>query len=792
MTDQNEKLNQLLLKLDALAKKHDDFSREVEELRAEIVDLKTPEQPTSLTEAVLAQAVGAAPQPQAVVQPVVPVVDQVVPKLEQAQRPNQNTAPAGNRPPKGQTDLERFIGENLINKIGIAITVIGVAIGAQYSIENDLISPLTRIVLGYLFGLGLLGVGIKLKANYTNYSAVLVSGAMAIMYFITFAAYGFYNLIPQLGAFGLMLVFTVFTVIAAINYNRQVIAHIALVGAYAVPFLLSDGTGRMAVLFSYMAIINAGIVVISFKKYWKPLYYAAFALTWLIFTTWYFSDYQQSEHLALALVFVSVFFGLFYLTFLAYKLLQNEKYLADDVVLLLFNSFLFFGIGYSALIKHETGQHLWGVFTLFNAVVHFVVSVVIYQQKKADRNLHFLVAGLVLVFITIAIPVQLDGNWVTLLWAGEAALLFWIGRTKAVGVYEQIAYPLMVLAFGSMLHDWFTVYDTYEVGNPSTRITPLINVNFLSSALFIAAFAFINVINRDARYAPAIGSRWGLANVMAQLMPLLLLVTVYLALRIEIATYFDQLYADSALTITAEGEYMGSYYNEDLRSFKSLWIINFSLLFVSILALANQRKFRSYQMGQVSFMLIAIAVLLFLTDGFYNLSEVRERYIDQTLAQYYQRSQMSLGLRYISLSFVAVALWAARTQVKDELTPKGLRPVFDLALHTTLLWIASSELINWMELNRSEQSYKLGLSILWGGYSLFLISYGIWRNKKPIRVGAIALFGLTLVKLFFYDISHLNTIAKTIVFVSLGILLLIISFLYNKFKHQITDHETGE
>jgi len=98
----------------------------------------------------------------------------------------------------------------------------------------------------------------------------------------------------------------------------------------------------------------------------------------------------------------------------------------------------------------------------------------------------------------------------------------------------------------------------------------------------------------------------------------------------------------------------------------------------------------------------------------------------------------------------------------------------------------SSELINWMDIAESTQSYKLGLSILWGGYSLLLIALGIWKKKKHLRIGAIALFGATLIKLFLYDISHLDTIDKTIAFVSLGVLLLIISFLYNKYKHIIS------
>ena len=112
---------------------------------------------------------------------------------------------------------------------------------------------------------------------------------------------------------------------------------------------------------------------------------------------------------------------------------------------------------------------------------------------------------------------------------------------------------------------------------------------------------------------------------------------------------------------------------------------------------------------------------------------------------------------------------------------------FEIVMHITIVWISSSELLNWMDLSGSEQSYKLGLSILWGLYALLLIALGIWKKKKHLRIGAIILFSFTLIKLFFYDISSLNTISKTIVFVSLGVLLLIISFLYNKYKHIISD-----
>src|SRR5690606_15317880 len=216
------------------------------------------------------------------------------------------------------------------------------------------------------------------------------------------------------------------------------------------------------------------------------LYYASFGITWLIYFSWYASVYHTIEHFGLALTFLTIFFALFYLAFLAYKLLRNEKFERQDIILLLANSFVFYGLGYAILESHEIGRQLLGIFTLMNAIVHFGVAATIHRQQLADRNLFYMVAGLVLVFITVAIPVQLDGNWVTLLWAGEAALLFWIGRTKKLAVYEKLSYPLMLLAFFSLWHDWTTANDGYNYIKQETWITPVFNVNFLSALLFIA------------------------------------------------------------------------------------------------------------------------------------------------------------------------------------------------------------------------------------------------------------------------------------------------------------------
>ncbi|MCX6230562.1 MAG: DUF2339 domain-containing protein [Bacteroidetes bacterium] len=775
MVENQNNINQLIEKLDNLIKRQAQFSNEINVLRQEIFRLKHTEEEVNKTEKITTDFVIENKNQNSDFQAKKQVTIQAI----KSQKKESSK-------PRISIEFEKFIGENLISKVGIVITIIGVAIGAKYSIDHHLISPLARIILGYLIGLGLLGIGFKLKQKYDSYSAVLVSGAMTILYFITFAAYDFYALIPQYIAFGLMVLFTVFTVAMAINYNKQLIAIIGLVGAYAVPFLLSDGSGKVIVLFTYMAIINIGILVIAFKKYWKLLYYISFALSWIIYLSWFSTQYTVTEHLVLARVFAAIFFVCFYSIFLAYKLIKNEKYQLLDVALILSNSFIFYGIGYVILNNHPVYNKLLGLFTFGNALVHCIVSVLIYKQKLGDRNLFYLVSGLVLIFITIAIPVQLHGNWITMLWTGEAALLFWIGRTKNIAFYEICSYPLMLLAFISISTDWMLNYNS-QIDTVNTMI-PLFNINFLTSLLLIISFGFINILNQNKNYIQAFDKQKSISKIMNFIIPALLLFIIYFSFRMEIANYFNRLLDNSIQNnkIIGQADYE-AYINSDLLKFKTIWLINYSLLFLTLLSIVNIKKLKNSQLGYINLVLNAFMMLVFLLIGLYQLSELRDSYLQNSPSQFYQNGMLNIIVRYLAFAFVAALLYVCSIYIRQDFIKVKLNMAFDIMLYFSVLWIASSELINWMDIAHSSQSYKLGLSIFWGIYALLIIALGIWKKKKHLRIGAIALFTVTLLKLFLYDISYLDTISKTIVFVSLGILLLIISFLYNKYKNIISE-----
>lgn len=696
----------------------------------------------------------------------------------------QFSLPTINRP-KQPSDLEKIIGESWINKIGILIVIIGVAIGAKYSIENELISPLTRIILGYMMGIGLLGFGIKLKPKFEDYSAVLVSGAISIFYFITYFAYSFYGLIPQALAFVMMLIFTVFAVFTAIKYNRVVIAHIGLIGAYAVPFLLSSGSGRADILFSYMLIINLGILFISIKRDWKTLHYSAFFFTWLIYNSWFINKFISSDlqgYEALGLGFATAFFLIFYGVSLFNNIISKEKLDLINVVLILLNSFIYFGFGYGIFNNHPTLDIYLGLFTLLNAAIHFAVLYFIRAKKLADTPLFYSSLGMVFTFITIAIPIQLDGSWVTLLWIVQGTVLFWIGKTKNIPIYEKISLPILGLSFLSFLEDCYSYYHPINLD-----INAFWNINFLTGILAILGYGFAVYLSRK-HPEPEIEKHSPFNTIKSFYLPALLILTAYLTFRNEIVYFFDYWYESTSLKGKEIGETDEfSLYNYDIEIFKNIYLLVYSLIFFGGMALLNFYKFKNNVLG-ISAIAIGLLVLFAAqTFGVGELGELRYSYINGGSNKYFNVSFNYILIRYPLWSSIAFALWAISKNAKSIIENIKFHIFLDAVIYISILNFLSNELITFMDIAGYQDVFKLGLSILWSVYSLLLVGLGIYQKKKHLRIFALVLFGITLAKLFLYDISNLSTISKTVVLIVLGLLLLTISFLYNKFKDDIGD-----
>ncbi len=188
--------------------------------------------------------------------------------------------------PAQQFSLENFIGLRLIHFIGIVVLVIGLSIGVKYAIDRNLISESLRIILAYAAGIVLYVLSVRLKKKYNLFSAILFSGAMASLYFTTYAAHVYYQMFSFAIAFILMILLTVYATYEAMRYNRQEIALLGLVGAYGIPFLISQNSERADLFFLYITVINLGVIFLSVKKMWRSVGTAAQTITWILLIGW--------------------------------------------------------------------------------------------------------------------------------------------------------------------------------------------------------------------------------------------------------------------------------------------------------------------------------------------------------------------------------------------------------------------------------------------------------------------------------------------------------------------------
>lgn len=674
--------------------------------------------------------------------------------------------------------LEDFIGTNLISKVGIVITIIGVFIGAKYAIDKELISAAMRIVLGYASGAILIFIALRLKTKYENFSAVLMGGGLAVLYFITYIAYGFYQLFPQGLSFLLMIVITAAAVGIALWYNQKIIAVLGQIAAYAIPFLLSNGSGKVLVLFSYISIINIGLLILSFKRDWKVLYRIAFFLTWIIYVSWLTFKKPELVQQHIGLIFLFINFFTFYATFLSYKVVKRELYNIADISILLLNALLFFFLGTYLINNVYTDPHVLTYFTILNAVIHFAIGLFIYRQKLADHSVYQFIIGLGILFFTISIPVELNGSWVTLLWSFEAAVLCHIAFKNNEKLYLTIAIPMIIIAAISLVQDWFLTYPHFNyLVDQGIYQQPFLNLNFWFSLMACACFGYIAWLSQSS----TMKARPLMLSFFDTIMPIVFVLGLYAAIFNEIHFAFDAYIKNNS------GENI--FYT--LTYYQQLSLIVYSFLYFAVCFKLNNKFFKSKTAVDLLLIPAGVCVLIFLLFGLNIIGYLRENYVTAR-SRYTQPSLMMILVRYVCFSALAILIFNAWVAVKNTAKRKDTLKIFSSFFNITLLAVICNEFVNWMYLAGYQDQYKLGLTIIWGLYALVLIFAGIKNKQKHLRISAIILFGTTLLKLFFYDLSSLPTISKTIVLVMLGVILLVVSFMYNKYKAIIFADDDSE
>jgi uncharacterized membrane protein len=324
--------------------------------------------------------------------------------------------------------LENFVGLKLIQVAGIIVLVAGLAIGVKYAIDKEMISETARIVLAYLAGGILFFLSHRLRRSYTTLSAILFSGSMASGYFTTYAAFGYYQLLTAPVAFGIMVLITAFTTYQAIRYEKQQIAILGMIGAYGIPFFISTHNEQIELLFTYMLLINSGILYLAFRRLWRVMTMLALCCSWIMVLlatlATDFSFFQQGHFL-----FLAGFYVLFLLAGLAGKITGEKKLSRHSQSVLLINNIALL-LAMLVDTNEKNAALIIGSMTLF-----LTGQAVLARYLAGERMLSHVLYMQAIVLAVLFVWLQWNGMTVTLAWVAMAGGLF------TAGFFLQLAWP---------------------------------------------------------------------------------------------------------------------------------------------------------------------------------------------------------------------------------------------------------------------------------------------------------------------------------------------------------------
>lgn len=456
-----------------------------------------------------------------------------------------------------------------------------------------------------------------------------------------------------------------------------------------------------------------------------------------------------------------LFSSLFYLQFVTMNIVNNirqkKAFTAFDFLIVLSINFLFYLAGIFILAHWNGGDHK-GVFTALLGLFNLGLVISFKQKKTIDPNFLSLLTGLALTFISLTAPVQFKGNHVTLFWAAEAVVLFWLfqkTRNVQLKIASLVVTALMLI---SLCVTWVTVYTDHQL------IPILLNKGF-STTIAVAAslFIFYKLMYKEADTI----FRNNITNQGVR--------------DFLLGAFIIILYLSGALEI---------FYQFSTRSqVESLYIIYLQLytFIFAAMILFGFRKSSVFPVFKFSFTIICLGLYLFNINANYEVS-----------LALLQKNNGSLFLaHWISVLLLTwlladMAIYFKRTENKNWssylpaftwLSAIGVVIVVSVEMYQLNLWLNYRDEWTWWE----NLYYKAGLSILWSICSFIMMWLGMHYKFRPLRVISLSLFTITLIKLFAYDIRNIPPGGKIAAFILLGILLLTVSFMYQRLKKIIID-----
>ena len=644
-----------------------------------------------------------------------------------------------------ETNFEKYIGENLFGKIGILIFIIGIGFFVKYAIDQNWINETARTLMGYAVGAGMLVLAERLHKRYHTFSSLLAGGAFGIYYLITAIAFHYYALFSHTIAFVILCVTTIFMSAVSVLYDRKELAVTALVGGFIAPFIISTDSSSIISLQIYITILNIGMFCLAMYKKWAILPMVSFAFTYIILwgTTALgsFSDSEAVTTYPTLFAFATLFYVIFLLPVVFILRTQySENTRLGLLGIITANSFMYLIYGDFLLQNFETSSDTTAYLAFFIAAVNLAIHLYLRFRVEGQDTLRNLMLGLAVTFATMGIPILFSAANVLMVWAAESVLLLWLFTKEKNRIYELASAVLLLLTLGALAYYRITDTFIHDTGDSLFFNGAFFVTTFVSIAYYVVAviMQFNKDLFSDTRrliaYTPC--------NAIAYALGFSIL---FLAFRDNFHFHLEQPISEYASLLTANIMLLGG-------------------------ALILRKRF------EISENKLAYEISLYLAGILFAM----------TVWNY--TTPEGLLLRWLmALVTIAYMAYCMRGQLLVTSNQRNLHTEYSII--STLMWLTLTRLLL---ITFNEVNFSTAFSLSLGIAAFILMCIGMRYHSKEIRIVSLAEFGIVIGKLILNDVWAMPALGKIIVFISLGALLLILSFLYQKLKDALFNEKEQE
>ena len=661
----------------------------------------------------------------------VPLVEAAPPASPFASPPAGAASPAP--PARPALDLEQRIGARWATWVGIVVILVAAALFLKWAFDNEYLGPAARVGVGIVGGLGMLlgGLALHHRRDVPYLSEGLSGGGLGCLYLSLFAAHSLYGLIGAAAAFGSMFVVTLLGALVAVLTSRLSAAVLAVLGGLLTPVLLQVERPDERNQLAYLLVLDVLALLVARFRTWPALTQLAWGGSALLLLQT-FSRTPEAPHPLARLLLLSALFLVFLAAPVFRERATGRRSQPIDLALVVANAAGYFWAVYVTLEATRPG--LEGPWAVGLAVLYRLVSSD-YGSRVADDPAPVMVhEGIAWTFLTLAIPLVLDVQWVTLAWAVQGVMLLWLASRVPATVAAWGGLAALLLA-GSRA----VAFDRYW----SADLVPVWNLTFLIHLLVAVALVVGGWLGGRVR-----------AEGVWQPRPRMLQAVLWVAAAVTLAVLFwrEPTGLWPATLLTLELVTVGWLARGSTSPAFPVAIAFLSLVLTLRVLVADDDVARAAAGSLVSLPLLSRAgacLAIGLAGGALVRAPVdTARRVGRILSG-------AAGLMFL---FVLSVGWTRYQEAIDiAARASGRMPAGDVGWRT-----------------------QAGLSVLWTVYAAAALAWGFARRNPAVRYAALALLGLTVLKVFAVDFAAVKTSYRILSFLVLGVVLLLVSLVYQK------------